>query len=249
MFGYLRRRKDAEPPLMRSGQYSDPDFGIVHATVRANACRLVARWRGRTLTVTVPPGITVDEYARIIGTMRPRLLGSRPAPLLEVGKVIGPEDFAIVIERRSDIGPLSVNGRAERPLRVYIGRNIDLANPAHEKVVVSMIRKVAESQFDRQIVPRALQLAGRVGANPRSIGCSRGFSRLGTCGQQGDIRLSAALMLMPQELRDYIILHEFAHLREFNHSPRFYALLDSYCGGRNDELKSRLKSFRFPIPV
>ena len=74
-----------------------------------------------------------------------------------------------------------------------------------------------------------------------------GSTRLGTCNTRGEIRLSCVLVLLPSELRDYVILHEFAHLTEMNHSPRFYALLDRYCGGRNAILRRALKNAVLPV--
>ena len=54
-------------------------------------------------------------------------------------------------------------------------------------------------------------------------------------------------MFLPQELRDYIVLHEIAHLSEMNHSPRFHAVLDGYLGGREAILVNRLKTYSWPV--
>lgn len=76
---------------------------------------------------------------------------------------------------------------------------------------------------------------------------SSGFRTLGSCSSSGLISLSHILVFLPEELRDYIILHELAHLSEMNHSARFHALLDSYLDGRESQLRSRLRSFPWPI--
>lgn len=55
------------------------------------------------------------------------------------------------------------------------------------------------------------------------------------------------LVFLPQELRDYIICHELAHLSEMNHSPRFHALLDSYLDGREAMLAARLRAYSWPV--
>lgn len=51
-------------------------------------------------------------------------------------------------------------------------------------------------------------------------------SRWGSCRRSGDITLNAQLIKLPLPLIDYVIMHELCHLKEFNHSKAFYALLD-----------------------
>lgn len=86
-----------------------------------------------------------------------------------------------------------------------------------------------------------------VGAEVAGWKTSRSLRTLGLCSAQKVITLSAKLVFMPQELRDYIVWHELAHLQEFNHSPRFHALCDSYCRGREKALEAQLKRFRAPL--
>jgi predicted metal-dependent hydrolase len=50
--------------------------------------------------------------------------------------------------------------------------------------------------------------------------------RWGELYQQGKIPLNPKLVQMPKDLIDYVVLHELHHLKELNHSPAFYALLD-----------------------
>jgi predicted metal-dependent hydrolase len=54
-------------------------------------------------------------------------------------------------------------------------------------------------------------------------------SRWGSCTPvDGTIRLSDRMTTMPSWVIDYVLVHELAHLIEFGHSPRFYALVDAY---------------------
>ena len=54
-------------------------------------------------------------------------------------------------------------------------------------------------------------------------------------------------MLLPAELRDYVICHELAHLSEMNHSPEFHRILNGYLGGREAELVAALKAYKWPV--
>ena len=248
LFGLFGQKKDVGRPAPRyvvSHKYDDPQLGPVAVTVRANARRFTARWHGRTLSVTVPPRTTPDRLAEAMATMMPRLVQNRPSTRFEVGVPFGPPDFRVTIEREPRLGPRSMVLGRDR--RIFISKDFDLDDPQCEKALTRLLRTMCARAFDDIILPRAVELAARVGVSPRSISRSSGSTRLGTCNTRGEIRLSCVLVLLPSELRDYVILHEFAHLTEMNHSPRFYALLDRYCGGRNAILRRALKSAVLPV--
>lgn len=53
--------------------------------------------------------------------------------------------------------------------------------------------------------------------------------RFGSCTpSRGTIRISHRLADMPKWVRDYVIIHELAHLKEANHGPRFWKLVNRY---------------------
>lgn len=54
-------------------------------------------------------------------------------------------------------------------------------------------------------------------------------SRWGSCSGKRNLNFNCLLMLCPERVRDYVAIHELCHLREMNHSPRFWALVESAC--------------------
>lgn len=52
-------------------------------------------------------------------------------------------------------------------------------------------------------------------------------TRFGSCSSKGNISYSWRLMLYPEPAREYVVVHELAHLVEMNHSARFYRIVES----------------------
>lgn len=53
-------------------------------------------------------------------------------------------------------------------------------------------------------------------------------TRFGSCSSKGRISYSYRLMLYPEAARDYVVVHELAHLVEMNHSKRFYDVIEKF---------------------
>ncbi len=70
---------------------------------------------------------------------------------------------------------------------------------------------------------RAVEYAARLGARPSRISVRDTRSRWGSCSQDGSLSFSWRLIFAPEFVRDYVVAHEVAHLKEMNHSARFWA--------------------------
>ena len=91
-------------------------------------------------------------------------------------------------------------------------------------------------------------MAVELNIKPSSFVASNGFRRLGTCNvSTKQIRLSYALLFMPEHLVRYIICHELAHLTHPNHSKEFHDLCNKLVGGKEKEYSREVNHFEWPV--
>ena len=76
---------------------------------------------------------------------------------------------------------------------------------------------------------RMAQHAERMGVSPKNLRISSARFRWGSCSTRQCISLSWRLMMAPVAVIDSVMIHELAHLREMNHSSRFWRFVRTYC--------------------
>jgi predicted metal-dependent hydrolase len=99
-------------------------------------------------------------------------------------------------------------------------------------------REALKQRARGELPQRLLELAaihahiGTTSANPlrvTRISIRNQRTRWGSCGPDGHICLNWRLVLMPDEVRDYVLVHELMHLRRLDHSRAFWMLVEAAC--------------------
>lgn len=95
------------------------------------------------------------------------------------------------------------------------------------------LRPTLEAHFARrakiELPARAWELAAETGVDLKSVSVRNQRSRWGSCSAGGMVSLNWRLVQTPDSVRDYIIYHELMHLKEMNHSDRFWARVQEVC--------------------
>lgn len=79
-----------------------------------------------------------------------------------------------------------------------------------------------KAEAKRQILALAVPMAQRIERPIGSVRIGDPKSRWGSCNSKGKLAFSWRLVLAPKEVLTYVVAHEVAHMREMNHSPRFW---------------------------
>jgi hypothetical protein len=82
----------------------------------------------------------------------------------------------------------------------------------------------------KKLTNRLKQLAVQHGFTYNKVYIRNQKTRWGSCSSNNNISLTIKLVLLPDELVDYVILHELVHTRIHDHSKRFWAESDKYVG-------------------
>ena len=77
------------------------------------------------------------------------------------------------------------------------------------------------------IPSRVDYFASIMGVTPANVSINRAKTRFGSCNSKKRLNFSCNVMRYPNEAIDYVIVHELAHIKELNHSKRFWAIVES----------------------
>ncbi|MBN1480185.1 M48 family peptidase [candidate division KSB1 bacterium] len=97
------------------------------------------------------------------------------------------------------------------------------------------------------IVKRLEELARRHNFSYKRVFIRSQKTKWGSCSGSQNINLNVKLVELPEELMDYVILHELVHLKVKNHGPEFWATLDQYVGGDAKKINRELKKYRLDV--
>lgn len=86
-----------------------------------------------------------------------------------------------------------------------------------------------KSQAQKQINARAQEISNRMGLIYNKVSIRNQKSRWGSCSHKRNLSFNWKLIMLPEPVLDYVVIHELSHLSEMNHSIRFWNLVERYC--------------------
>ena len=217
-----------------------PRWGRIFVTRNPRARRIILRSRPDGIHITIPTFATKRDIERALDECAPRLLQKRGPEEAAIERTfrIESENFTFYIEEHNaDIFQLRHNGK-ETVLLCPNRTDYHRMQEWLKKAVTTAVARRAKELLPQRLNSLATEKGFKYG------GCSvrNVHTRWGSCNTKGNINLSIYLVLLPNELIDYVLLHELCHTVEMNHSDRFWALMDKVVApAKAKELRKMLK--------
>jgi predicted metal-dependent hydrolase len=190
------------------------------------ARRYILRVRpGGGLRVTIPRGGSRLEATRFVQRQAEWIQQERARVLARAVPRQWRDGGAVML--RGEPVRLEVSIAEGRTVVRYGGRSLRAPAGAVDlrPYVEADLRVLARAELGA----RLRELAAAHALTVTGISIRNQKSRWGSCSREGRIALNFRLIQMPPHVSDYVLLHELMHLKQQNHSMRFWRLVESVC--------------------
>jgi predicted metal-dependent hydrolase len=185
-----------------------------------------------TLRVTVPRGGSRREAEQFVRRHEKWIVRERSRVRVESASTDGRawQDGSTILlggaPVRISIGARDDTWRVEYGARAVLVADLADVQPAIEHDLRALAREV--------LLPRLRGLALEHSLEVGAVSIRNQRSRWGSCARNGNIALNFRLVQMPSHVSDYVLLHELMHIKQQNHSRRFWRLVEAVCPGFRD---------------
>lgn len=111
-------------------------------------------------------------------------------------------------------------------IEIYLEKNLSKTDIDEKiKYLVEKIIIKDQEKYLQEVVKELNQLHFQ--ENYKSVRFKRIYGRFGSCSSKRNINIAYRLLFAPKDVFRYVCLHELAHLKEFNHSKKFWQLIEN----------------------
>jgi len=94
---------------------------------------------------------------------------------------------------------------------------------------ITAAERAVRREAKKAILARVAELENFTGIFAERVAIRDQRTRWGSASSMGNLNFNWRIATMPEPVRDYVIIHELAHLRQMNHSKDFWAIVAEYC--------------------
>ncbi|MDR1585794.1 MAG: M48 family metallopeptidase [Prevotellaceae bacterium] len=233
----------------------DADLGKIDFIVNARARRIKVRILPEALSVTLPVRSNEAEAMAFINSVRQKLIvrqteirrkKERNGVIISEEKPLETLTFRVEIRRRKRENVFFT--LKDGVLIIEVPLESDCSESRMQAAFWNGIGYFLRKEAKKILPQQVAFLAGKHNFSFSSVKIQSSKSRWGSCSSRKTINLSFYLLLLPQHLIDYVILHELCHTKEMNHSAKFWEWMDRVTGNKAQELNNELKQYSMPAP-
>ena len=228
--------------------FKHPRWGTVIITSNPRARRITMRADRNAILMTVPVYATEADIENALEKCGERLLEAqrkKELPVIEQEYSIEAPNFRLAIkEYEGTTIKLTVcNGI----YAIHCPIGCDYTSDSVQQTLRNGIKSAMKHRAKIFLPQRLKALADEHGFKYGKCTVRDAHSRWGCCTSEGNISLNVRLIVLPDRLIDYVLLHELCHTVEMNHSDRFWALMDVHTApARAKRLRAELKAANMP---
>src|SRR4030042_6011968 len=223
------------PPLTIIGKHKTRLDGqtvsyTLKRSARARCARLEIR-QATGLTIVIPKSYNITHISELLRKKKRWILNNLArysrARAPATAKELKNGDFIPYLGRELKLITQQNEGNA---ISAKLERNkliISLGNKNSKLELI--LEQWYRMQADQLIKEKAAKLSTEFGLNYNRVTIRGQKSRWGSCAPKGNLGFNWKLVMTPEPVIDYVITHELFHLKEMNHTKRFWKLVAEHC--------------------
>ena len=209
----------------------DDQFGEIIVRRHPRSTKISVRISPQnTIIVTAPRRTLRSTIRRAVRSMRndiEQMLSEHAHSMTySDDQPIGKSWHLIVIATNDDDLTIRRDTKTRR-LTIMLPSKLTVSVPSVQRAISQEVQKILRKEARVYLPSRLSTLALRHGFRFKKTRLTHASTRWGSCSSSGTISMNIALMKLPLDIIDYVLIHELCHTIQMNHSPAFWKLVEA----------------------
>lgn len=203
--------------------------------------------------VSIPKGGSYKQAIKAVEKIKPKILKLKKKQEEKAGEITLFDENTTFKTRGYDIQIQRISSEnmlaklEEGQFVIQVPAHLDIKSEQIQESIRKGIESLWKMEARKYIIPKVDELAKTHNFSYQNVRITSARTRWGSCSSKNNLNFSLHLMMLPNELVDYIILHELCHTIHKNHGEKFYACLNKVSNGNHEKLNKALKNYRIGI--
>ena len=196
--------------------FMDKELGLVVIKRNSRAKKVIVRRKQNAVEMTVPRLMLNSEIKKYFNSLKPRILKLPKRELVKINEQsdIKTFTFDVAITRKSLYKDKVGMSLKRGILTIDVPQQYDINNNNIQSAIKDLIIQALRHEAKRVLPDKVAAFAREFNLQVNQVKINNSKLRWGSCTNKKNINLSLFLMMLPERLIDYVILHELAHTIE-----------------------------------